>query len=254
MTNLTALLTITRREITRFLRIWTQSLIPPILTSTLFILIFGYSLGSQISDIAGVSYIEFIVPGLVMMGVIMSAYMGTSFSLYIQKWHHSIDELLVAPIPYWHIIAGITIAGVLRGLFVGLGILLVSMMFTSITITNFWILFLFIVLVAFLFSFAGIATALWADNFDQVNVFSTFVITPFVYLGGVFYSIQTLPEFWGQVAQFNPILYLVDGFRYGFIGFHDVSLVASFSLLIGLTLFFFLLCVHLFRIGYKLRT
>ena len=249
-----ALVTLTRREITRFLRIWTQSLVPPVLTSTLFILIFGYSLGSRITEVSGVSYLEFIVPGLLMMGVIASAYAATSFGLYIQKFQGSIQELLVSPMSYWQIIAGMTIAGVLRSLLVGLGILLISFIFTSITVSNIFLLLYFIIMSAMLFSFAGIATALWADNFDQMNLFATFVITPLTYLGGVFYSIEMLPSFWGSVAKFNPILYMVDGFRYSFLGFSDIPFLYSMILVFVLTLVFFLLCVNLFRKGYKLRT
>ena len=252
-TNWVALWTVTRRETTRFLRIWSQSLVPPILTSSLFILIFGYSLGSRITDVAGVSYLEFIIPGLLMMGVITSAYAATSFSLFIQKWHKSIQELLLAPMSYWQIIAGITISGMLRSLIVGVGILIISLIFTSITIHSFFIIILFIVLVSMLFAFAGIATALWATDFDQMSVFSTFLITPLTYLGGVFYSIKMLPEFWQTVAKFNPILYLVDGFRYGFLGVSDIPILYSLLIVIGSTLFFFCICVWMFKSGYKLR-
>ena len=246
--------TLIKKETHRFLRIWTQTLIPPMLTSSLFILIFGYSLGSRISEIAGVSYLEFILPGLLMMGVIMSAYAGTSFSLFIQKFHGSIQELLVAPIAYWQIIAGFTISAMLRSLLVGLGILLVSLLFASVNIYNILILLSFILLVSMLFSFAGIATALWADDFDQVSVFSTFLITPLTYLGGVFYSINMLPPFWRSLARFNPILYMVDGFRYGFIGVSDVPVIYSFAVVFVLTVVFFIICVNMFRTGYKLRT
>jgi ABC-2 type transport system permease protein len=252
--NLVALTTLTKREVTRFLRIWTQTLIPPILTSTLFILIFGYSLGSQISDIAGVTYLEFIVPGLLMMGVIMTAYMSTSFSLFIQKFHGSIQELLVSPMSYWQIIFGLTFAAMLRSFLVGLGILGVSLIFTSIQIFNVFYLLLIVISVSMLFSFAGIVTALWAEDFDKMSVFSTFLITPLTYLGGVFYSIQMLPSFWANVAKFNPILYMVDGFRYGFLGVSDIPFINSLILVLSLTLIFFGLCVYLFSIGYKLRT
>jgi len=224
------------------------------LTSTLFVLIFGYSLGSRISEVGGVSYLEFILPGLLMMGVIMSAYASTSFSLFIQKFHGSIQELLVAPIAYWQIIAGFTISAMLRALLVGLGILLVSLLFTSVQIHNIFVLLSFILLVSMLFSFAGIATALWANNFDQMSIFSTFLITPLTYLGGVFYSISMLPPFWAGVAKFNPILYMVDGFRYGFIGVSDIPVVYSFGLVLVLTAVFFAMCVYMFKTGYKLRT
>jgi ABC-2 type transport system permease protein len=252
--NVVALTTLTRREISRVFRIWTQSLIPPILTSSLFIVIFGYSLGSRITDIAGVSYLEFIVPGLLMMGVIMSAYAATSFSLYLQKFQGSVQELLVAPVSYWEIITGLTIGALVRSFLVGVGILLVSFAFTNIVVHSYVILFFFIVMTSFLFSFAGIVTALWAKNFDQMSVFSTFLITPLTYLGGVFYSIQMLPPFWQTVAKFNPILYMVDGFRYGFLGVSDVPLVYSILIVTVLTVVFFILCVRLFKGGYNLRS
>lgn len=248
------LITLTIRDIKRFLRIWTQSLIPPMLTSILFILIFGYSLGSRISEIEGVSYLNFILPGLLIMGVIMSAYMASSFALFIQKFQRSIEELLVAPIAYWQIIAGTTIAAMLRSFIVGLGILVVSLLLTTITIHNIWILLTFIILVSMLFSFAGIATALWANNFDQMNIFSTFLITPLTYLGGVFYSINMLPPFWAAAARFNPILYMIDGFRYGFIGVSDIPVIYSLAVVFSLTLIFFVMCVWMFKTGYKLRT
>ncbi len=248
------MLALTQREIKRFLRIWTQSLIPPVLTSSLFILIFGFSLGSRISEVSGVSYLEFILPGLLMMGVIMIAYAATSFSLFIQKFHGSVQEILVAPISYWQIIMSLTISGIARSMLVGLGILMVSLLFTSITIYNIFILFSFILLVSMLFSFAGIITALWAENFDQMSIFSTFLITPLTYLGGVFYSIEMLPPFWANLAKFNPILYMVDGFRYGFIGVSDIPVLYSFLVVSFLTLTFFVICVQMFRSGYKLRT
>ena len=253
-TSMIPLVTLTTRDIKRFLRIWTQSLIPPMLTSILFILIFGYSLGSRISEVEGVSYLNFILPGLLMMGVIMSAYIAASFSLFIQKFQRSIEELLVAPIAYWQIIAGTTIAAMLRSFIVGLGILVVSILFTSIQIHNIFILLAFIILISMLFSFAGIATALWAKNFDQMNIFSTFLITPLTYLGGVFYSIKMLPQPWTTIAKFNPILYMIDGFRYGFIGVSDIPIIYSLAVVLCLTIIFFVMCVWMFKTGYKLRT
>jgi ABC-2 type transport system permease protein len=252
--NRVALVTITKKELTRVFRIWTQSLIPPILTSSLFIIIFGYSLGSRITEVAGVTYLEFIIPGLLMMGVIMSAYTSTSVSLFIQKFHGSIQELLVSPISYWEIIAGLTISAIIRALIVGAGIMIISLLFTSLSIHNFFLLLFFILMTSLMFSFAGIVTALWAKNFDQVNVFSTFLITPLTYLGGVFYSVEMLPTFWQKVALFNPILYMVDGFRYGFIGISDVPLWISLVIVSVLTLCFFFMSVHLFKIGYNIRS
>ncbi len=252
--NLTSLWTIIHKEVLRVIRIWTQTLIPPIITSSLFILIFGYSLGSRIQAVGNVSYLEFIIPGLMMMGIIMSAYSATSFSLFIQKWQNSIQELLVAPISYWQIIAGITIGALIRSIMVGVGILLVSLLFTSISIHSVFALIFFVVMVSLLFAFAGIVTALWASNFDQMNVFSTFVITPLTYLGGVFYSIHTLPSIWQTIAKFNPLLYMVDGFRYGFLGVSDIPVIYSMLLVVVLTVIFFSVAVWMFKSGWKLRT
>lgn len=252
--NRIALWTIVRKEVSRVVRIWSQTVIPPILTSSLFVLIFGYSLGSRISEVAGVTYLEFILPGLLMMGVINSAYSSTSFPLFISKFHGSIQELLVAPVSYWEIIVGYSIAALLRSVIVGVGILGVSLFFTSIQVHSWLILISFAVISSLLFAFAGIVSALWADSFDKMNLFLTFVITPLTYLGGVFYSITMLPEFWAKLALFNPILYMVDGFRYGFIGVSDVSVWISFIVVSMLAAMFFGVCVWMFRAGYKLRT
>jgi len=223
------------------------------LTSSLFILIFGYSLGSRISTVSGVSYLEFILPGLVMMGVIMSAHTGTASTLFIQKWHNSIQELLVAPINYWEVIMGITIAALIRALIVGIGITAISLIFTQVQIFNYLILFYFIIFTALFFAFTGIITALWATDFDQMSMFGTFLITPLTYLGGVFYSIDMLPQFWQSVAKFNPVLYLVDGFRYGFLGISDINVITSAIILFGLTAIGFGISIYLLRIGYKIR-
>jgi ABC-2 type transport system permease protein len=252
--NYTGMLTLLKREVSRFLRVWSQTIVPPIVTSLLFILIFGYSLGSRISNIQGISYINYIIPGLLMMGVIISAYANTSSSLFIAKFQKSIQEYLIAPLSYWQIVMALTLAGVLRALLVGVGILIISLIATPITISNAPILIYFITLTSFLFSFAGIITGLWAESFDKMNVFSVFLITPLTYLGGVFYSINMLPQFWQNIAKFNPILYMVDGFRFGFLGISDINIYFSMALLFVLTLIFFIWCLYLFKKGYKIRS
>ncbi len=252
--NLTGFWALTEREIKRFFRVWQQTIIPPIITSLLFLLIFGYALGSRIREVDGLPYISFILPGLVMMGILMSAYANTSSSVYISKFQGNIQEWLVAPLSYWQIIFGLTLAAVLRALLVGIGIIVVGLFFASLPFQNILVILYFAVFVSLLFSFAGIATGLWAGNFDQMSVFATFIITPLTYLGGVFYSIQMLPPFWNAIAQFNPIFYMVDGFRYGFLGINDVSLLHSMIIVLVLTLLFFLLCVQLLRKGYKVRS
>lgn len=245
--------TLTKRECHRFLRLYSQTILPPMITSLLYILIFGYSLGSRISEVAGVSYIEFIIPGLVMMGVIMSAYANTSSSLFIMKFQGNIQELLTSPLSYFEIVIALLVGGLVRGILVGFGIILVALFFAKVTITSISIILFFIVFSSIIFACAGIVTALWATNFDKLSVFSTFLITPLIYLGGVFFSISMLPEFWGNVAKFNPLLYMVNGFRYGFIGVSDVPLLGSFIVVIALAVFFFGFCVYLFRKGYNLR-
>jgi len=250
----TSLFALLRREVSRFMRVWVQTIIPPIVTSTLFILIFGYSLGSRISSVSGVSYLEFIIPGLLMMGVIMSSYSNSNSSLYIAKHQGNVQELLVAPLSYWEIIVAFVIASTLRALIVGSGILAISMLFADVVIDNIFLVLFFVISVSVLFSLAGIATAIWATSFDKMNVFTTFLITPLTYLGGVFYSISMLPGVWQNVAKFNPILYMIDGFRYGFIGTSDIPILTSMGLLLFLILIFFLICFQMFRTGYKLRT
>jgi ABC-2 type transport system permease protein len=189
-----------------------------------------------------------------MMGILMSAYTNTSSSVYISKFQGNIQEWLVAPLSYWQVIFGLTLAAILRALLVGAGITVVGLFFAPLPLQNVLVILYFAVLVSLLFSFAGIATGLWAANFDQVNVFATFIITPLTYLGGIFYSIHQLPPFWKTIAQFNPIFYLVDGFRYGFLGRSDLSVWWSMLLLLILTVLFFLLSVQLLKKRYKLRS
>jgi len=249
----TGMWALAQRETSRFLRVWQQTIVPPIITSTLFIVIFGFSLGSRIKDVGGVGYLEFIIPGLLMMGVIMSAYMNTSSSLFISKFQKNIQEMLVSPLSYWQIIAALTMAAVLRAVLVGLGILAVSYLFADVVVGNIFILLFFIIFVSIIFAFAGIATALWATSFDKMNVFATFFITPLTYLGGVFFSVSMLPPMWQTVAKFNPILYMVDGFRYAFIGTSDLNLWYSVGLVLFLVVVFGWLVTYLFKIGYRLR-
>ncbi|MCA9401141.1 MAG: ABC transporter permease [Candidatus Omnitrophica bacterium] len=224
--------TIVRKEITRFSRIWTQTLLPPVMTQTLYFLIFGKFIGSQIRDINGISYMAFIVPGLVMMSVINASFTNVVSSFYSSKFQRSVEELMVSPTPNWVIIAGYVTGGVLRGLIVGSLVFTVSMIFTHPTIYHFGIIVLFIFLTSVVFALGGMVNAIFAKSFDDISIFPMFVITPLTYLGGVFYSIKSLPPFWQNISQLNPILYLINGFRYGFYGFSDVSVVISFVMLV----------------------
>ncbi|MCB9758034.1 MAG: ABC transporter permease [Candidatus Omnitrophica bacterium] len=227
--------TIVRREIMRFLRIWTQTLLPPVITQTLYFVIFGKFIGSRIGDIQGVSYMAFIVPGLVMMAVINSAFSNVVSSFFSVKFQRSIEEVLVSPTSNVAIIAGYVMGGMIRGILVGWIVFIVSIFFTRPNVEHIGIILIFILLTALVFSLAGLTNAIFAKKFDDVSIFPTFVLTPLTYLGGVFYSIHSLPGFWQKVSLFNPVLYMVNGFRYGFYGFSDVSVISSIFFLIVLS-------------------
>ncbi len=243
-----------RNEVGRFMRIWSQTLIPPVITTVLYYAIFGSFIGSQIAPIHGFSYMQFIVPGLVMMAVITSSFSNVVGSFYFSKFQRSIEELLVSPMPFWVLIAGYITGGVVRGLLVGTITLLVSLFFTHLVINNIFFVLSFILLTAILFSLAGLLNGLYAKNFDGITLFPTFVLTPLTYLGGIFYSIEALPPFWQSMSKLNPILYMINGFRYGFLGFSDVSIVASFGILVVCIVVLLGLNWHLFRKGYGLRS
>ncbi len=250
----TSYYTIVRKELVRLFRIWTQTLLPPVITSALYFLIFGKFVGSQIASINGVSYMQFIVPGLIMMAVITSSFMNTAFSFYSAKFMKTVEELLVSPTPYLIIVLGHISSGVLRGLVTAALILGVALFFTSIAIHSILITLLFILLTAILFSLAGLINGVFANSFDSVSIFPTFVLTPLTYLGGVFYSIDLLPPFWQTVSLANPILYMVDGFRYGLLGVNDMSVLLSASILATLIALLIAINYWLFKTGRGLRT
>lgn len=223
--------TIATKEIRRYIRIWTQTLLPPVINQTLYFLIFGSFIGSQIGDLDGFTYMEFIVPGLVMMSVINSSFQNVVGSFYIAKFQRSIEELLVSPSSNLTIIAGYITGGVTRGLLVGLLVFLVSLFFTSISIFNPFIIILFAILTSCLFSMLALINAIFAKNFDHTSIVTTFVLTPLTYLGGVFYSIDRLPETWQIISKFNPIVYMIDGIRYGFLGINTYPVLNSFLII-----------------------
>ena len=246
-------ITIIRKELHRMFRLWSQTILPSAITTALYFVIFGAFIGSQIQSISGFSYIQFIMPGLVMMAVITNSFQQVVSGFYFAKFTKSIEEILVSPTPNWVIIAGYVTAGVIRGFVVGVVVLAIGLFFTHITVFNLWAILGFILLTAILFSLAGLLNALYAKNFDQVAIVPTFVLTPLTYLGGIFYSILFLPHFWQIVSKFNPILYMVNGFRYGFLGISDVNVWASFGILLGLTFLALLVLLRLFKKGAGLR-
>jgi ABC-2 type transport system permease protein len=228
---LTALNSIWVKEINRFLRIWVQTLVPPAITMSLYFIIFGNLIGSRIGDMNGFSYMAFIVPGLIMMSVITNSYSNVASSFFSAKMQRNIEELLVAPVPNYLIIWGYVGGGVARGLIVGLIVTLVSLFFVDLHIYNVFILIMSVICTSILFSIGGLLNAIFAKTFDDISIIPTFVLTPLTYLGGVFYSISLLPTFWQGVSHFNPVFYMINAFRYGFLGISDVPLSWSFTVI-----------------------
>ena len=254
--NFTAFKTIARREVMRILRIWGQTLVPPAITMTLYFLIFGKLIGSRIGDMGGFDYMQFIVPGLVMMAVIQNAYGNISSSFFGAKFGRHVEELLVSPMPNHVILGGYVAGGVLRGLMVGLIVLVIAMLFTPVRIPHPLIMISTILLGAIVFSLAGFVNAVYAKKFDDIAIVPTFILTPLTYLGGVFYSVRVLPD-WAQTAtQANPIFYMVNAFRYGLLGEKgtDVSIWLSYGVMLGFTAALGWLGMYLLKRGIGLRS
>jgi ABC-2 type transport system permease protein len=216
--------TIIEKEIVRFMRIWVQTILPAVVTTTLYFVIFGKLIGARIGEMDGYSYIDFIVPGLILMTVITNSYANVVSSFFSSKMQRHIEELLISPVPNWMIIVGYVGGGVARGIMVGIAVTLVSLFFTDLTIHSYGMTFLVLIFTSILFALAGLINAVFAKTFDDISIVPTFVLTPLTYLGGVFYSIKMLPEFWQQVSLVNPILYMVNAFRYGILGSSDIPI------------------------------
>ena len=250
---LTGYYTMVRKDFVRIIRIWSQTLLPPAVTTSLYFAIFGAFIGSQVADVQGFSYIQFIVPGIIMMSLITSAYMNTVSTFYFAKWQRTIDELLVSPMPSWTVIAGFVTGGLIRAALTGVVVVAVALFFTHLTLFSIGIILAAAFLTALLFSMLGLINAIFAKSFDAISIVPTFVLTPLTYLGGVFYSVEQLPEFFRTISYANPILYMVNAFRYGFLGISDVSLAVSFSVMGGLTVIAFIVTLILFRNGAGLK-
>lgn len=249
-----ALQTIVNKEVIRFMRIWTQTLLPPAITMALYFIIFGKLIGSQIHSIGDYTYMQYIVPGLVMMSIMTNAYANTSASFFGAKFTKAIEEILVAPVPNYVILLGFTLGGTLRGLLVGVIVTLISLFFTHLHIYNWWVVISMAVLASMLFSLGGLINGIFAKKFDDVSFIPTFVLTPLTYLGGVFYSIKQLPPFWKSISIFNPILNIVDTFRFGILGVSDVSVLFGFSLVCILFFLMVFWSLILLQKGTGLRT
>ncbi len=244
-----ALQTLTFKEVTRFMRIWTQTLLPPAITMSLYFIIFGKFIGSQLRHIEGYAYIQYIVPGLVMMSVMTNAYTNTSSSFFLTKFNKSIEEMLVAPMPDYITLLGFMIGGSIRGILVGVIVMLIAYLFTSVPFTHPGIVISMAILASMVFSLGGLINAVYAKRFDDISFIPTFVLTPLTYLGGVFFSIQQLPPMWRKIAIFNPILDIVDTFRYGLLGISDLNVYLGFSLVTILFIVMFFWAWSLLRRG-----
>ena len=246
--------TIVIREIRRFGRIWLQTLVPPAITIGLYFVIFGNLVGRRIGEMGGFQYMEFIVPGLIMMAVIQNSYSNVVSSFFSHKFQHSVEELLVAPVPNYVILCGFVAGGMARGLAVGTIVTFISLLFADLEIQNLFITITVVLLTSIVFSLAGFINALFANSFDDISIIPTFVLAPLIYLGGVFYSVELLPPFWKFISALNPIFYMVNTFRYGILGASDVDVTWAFFILCVFIVILFTSCIFLLRRGTGLRT
>ncbi len=248
-----AYITLVRKEISRFMRIWQQTLLPPVITTSLYFVIFGNLIGPRIGDMEGYRYIDFIVPGLILMSVITNAYANVSSSFFSAKFQRSIEEIQVSPTPNYIILLSYISGGVARAILVGFIVTVVSLFFSKLSIQNYTVMISIIILTAILFSLGGFINGLLAKKFDDVTIIPTFVLTPLTYLGGIFYSINMLPNFWQGVSHINPILYMINAFRYGFLGITDINLGISYFIILLFTIALFSINLKLLNIGFGLR-
>jgi ABC-2 type transport system permease protein len=252
-TTFIALYTLVLQELKRVFRIWPQTLLPSVITMTLYFLIFGRLIGSRIPAIHGFTYIQYILPGLIIMPLITNSYTHTSSSFFVAKFQRNIEEMLTSPMPNAAILWGYLLAGIIRGLLVGIAVTIVSLFFTKLHIVHLFIMFYTAIITALLFSLAGLINGIYAKKFDDVSLVPTFVLTPLTYLGGIFYSVHQLPQ-WGQTLSFlNPIFYIVSAFRDGFLGVSSINPISSFLFLTGLTIALYVFSLRALRTSKQLR-
>jgi ABC-2 type transport system permease protein len=246
-------MTILRKEVRRYLRIWTQTLLPSAITMSLYFVIFGSLIGSRIGEMGGFTYMQFVVPGLIMMAIVTNSYANVVSSFFGSKFNHSVEELLVSPTPNYVILMGYVVGGVSRGLLVAVVVTLVSLFFTRMAIYSYLVVFTVVLMTSTLFALCGFINAVYANSFDDISIVPTFVLTPLTYLGGVFYSMDLLPEFWANVSRLNPLVYVVNAFRYGVLGVSDVNLGFAFGMIGLFTVIAFSYCMYLLNTGTRLR-
>ena len=251
--QLRSLKTLTYREIRRFFRIWQQALIPSVITTMLYFVIFGSFIGSRIGSMGGFEYMQFMAPGLIMLAVITNSYSNVVSSFYGNKFSRSLEELLVSPMPTYLILIGFVAGGVARGIIVGILVLTTSLFFTEIVVQNISLTLLVIILTAILFSLAGLLNAIFADSFDDINIVPTFILTPLIYLGGVFYSITLLSETWQIISKLNPVLYMVNAFRYGMLGVSDINVNFAIGMISFFIIIFYTASLYILKKGIGIR-
>ncbi len=249
-----AFLTMVRKELTRVIRIWPQSILPSCITTLLYFAIFGNVIGRQVSNIDGFNYMTYIVPGLVMMAVINNAYMNVSSSFFGAKFQRNIDELLVAPVPNYIILLGYISGGLLRSLIVGIIVVFISLFFTRFHMHSWILMILTVIMSTTLFSLAGFINGIFANKFDDISIIPTFILTPLTYLGGVFYSVDMLPEPWRAISHFNPIFYIISAFRYTLLGVSDINFITAFGVILLTTIIFFAWAWMLLQRGVGIRS
>lgn len=253
MENWIGIYTFIRRELVRMMRVVVQTVVSPLISATLYIFIFGFVVGSKISLIAGVQYITFVFPGILMLNIIASSFAHSSSSVYFARFVKSIEEVLIAPFSYFEIVFGYTFSAVVRAVVVAVGILFIGLFFGAVTIYSVPLFLFYVVSISTIFALLGILVGLWAKNFEQLSVLNTFIITPFTYLGGIFYSISMLPENIALITRLNPFFYFVDGIRHSMIGIHEANTAIGLAVIFGLIAFLGALVLHLFKIGWRIR-
>ena len=252
--TLVAFNTIVIKEVSRFTRIWVQTLLPPAISMTLYFVIFGSLIGPRIGTMDGFSYIDYIAPGIIMMSIINNSYANVVSSFFSAKFQKHIEEMLVAPIPNIVILLGYVTGGVTRGVMVGIVVTLVALFFTDLQVHNIAITMAVVIMTSVLFALGGMINAIFAKKFDDISIIPTFVLTPLIYLGGVFYSIDMLPDFWRTLSAFNPILYMVNAFRFGMLGISDINIGTAFFILSVFVIVLFSIALHLLNKGTGIKT
>ncbi len=252
--TLIAFNTIVYKEISRFTRIWVQTLVPPAISMTLYFIIFGSLIGPRIGSMDGLNYIEYIAPGIIMMSIINNSYANVVSSFFGAKFQNHIEEMLVAPIPTIIILLGYVTGGIARGVLVGIVVTVVALFFTDLRVHSYAITFAVVLMTSVLFSLGGMINAIFAKKFDDISIVPTFILTPLIYLGGVFYSIDMLPKFWQTISAFNPILYMVNAFRYGMLGVTDINIGTAFFILFIFTVILFSISLYLLNKGTGIKS